>query len=174
MGGNKTCLPGEAAQTWQAFVTFPSLDSFFCHSWLCCSFAESCKIKEPGVASTVFFPLKMAWRFRRCVLFFTIYCTLRHNLREEHESDGDHNSNLEGSLNRSVLMFLTYLVFTSGCGLQVSRMDAAIVYLDHKMAQRTLAVDLLTESQLNSFALRTIFLTGPLRLQETSLRMLFY
>lgn len=55
-----------------------------------------------------------------------------------------------------------------------SRMDAAIVYLDHKMAPRTLAVDLLTESPLNSFALRTIFLTGPLRLQETSLRMLFY
>lgn len=39
--------------------------------------------------------------------------------------------------------------------------DVAIVYSDHKMAQRRLAVDLLTESQLTSFALSTIFLPGP-------------
>lgn len=82
---------------------------------------------------------------------------------------------LDGSLNRSVLMFLTYFLWRlHQVVVCSSRMDGAIVYLDHKMAQRTLAVDLLNESQLKSFALRTIFLTGPFRLQETSLRMLFY
>lgn len=35
-----------------------------------------------------------------------------------------------------------------------------MVYPDHKMAQRTPMVDLLTELQLTPFALSTIFLTG--------------
>lgn len=40
-------------------------------------------------------------------------------------------------------------------------MDVVMAYPDHKMSQRTLLVDLLTELQLTSFASRTIFLTGP-------------
>lgn len=74
LGGNKTCLPGEAVQTWQAFLTFPYLDCFFffCHSQLCCSFAESWIIKEQGVMSNAVFPIfffTMAWRCQWCVVF---------------------------------------------------------------------------------------------------------
>lgn len=39
-------------------------------------------------------------------------------------------------------------------------MDGVMAYPDHKMAQRTPLVDLLTELQLTSFASHTIFFTG--------------
>lgn len=78
---------GETAQTWQAFMTFPYLDSFFCHSWLCCSFAESCKINEQGVMSAAVPFFHSTWPKGSSDVFFPLSSVLKGSVQRKNSQN---------------------------------------------------------------------------------------
>lgn len=134
-GWKQTCLPGEAAQTWQAFVTFPSLDSFFLSLLIMLLFCWKLQNKGAWCGVNCIFPwtwpegssdacfsshllyLKAQFERRTPMTFFkgaTKVCAVE-------SADGDHNYGFRW-ITKQISVDVSDIfpvVFTSGCGLQL-------------------------------------------------------